>query len=358
LKDVEVMPQSTMLPPPAEALQPHVAARRDARALLAAAVDAFREGRAAPPPAPIGGPSDGQLNEQFVAYMYRRLDQAERGSLSKVGEMREQALALSRAGRQEEAEATMKLTRFFLSVAGLSPMGRAAADTLQHAAEGYLSYRRGDFAEGSRRMDAAVDATDRLADAWGENFFTSARRVHLLHNQMKVEVRRGAVADAVRLGAGILAYAGGSSAGPIPAALARTVSAMEPAIAHKFCNIIGAALAEALAGLPDDEARELLGLLDGVEPAGLAADARAWAWLPLKSAALADDPSGFLQAAAPFLRAGSTPAPVLWYAVALDVVRAARAVGAGDADGIAEIEAALATDPRVTKALQAAAREG
>jgi hypothetical protein len=131
---------------------------------------------------------------------------------------------------------------------------------------------------------------------------------------------------------------------------------MDPVVAHLYGNLVGATLAEALAGVPDAEAKELLGLVDGVEPAGPAAVARLWTWLPLKSAALADDPRAFLAAAAPFLRGGSRRVPVLWYAVALDVVRVAHRLGA--ADDVAEIEAALATDPRIPRSLQAAARPG
>lgn len=344
-----------MPPPPAAAPHSHAAERR---ALLARAVDAFRKGYAPAGAAPLAGATEGQLSEELREYMYARLVRSDHASLAEAGRIREHALALGRAGRQEEAEATMKLARSFLWVAGLSSLGRVASDTFQQAAESYLSYRRGDYADASARITAAVDATDRLAAAWGESFFTTGRRVHLLHNQVKLEARRGAMRDAVRLGAGILAYLAGSTAVPAVPALAPSASALDPVIAHRYSNFVGGTIAEVLAVVPDAEAKELLALLGGVEPVGPAAAARAWAWLPLKSAALAADPRAFLEAAAPFLRAGTRRAPVFFYAVALDVVRAARRLGAGAADDVAEIECVLGTDARVPRPLQVAAREG
>jgi hypothetical protein len=347
--------QSMTLSPLQGTFHSRDAERREARALFARAVEAFREGLTAAAPPPPPGPTDRQLNEELLAYVYGRLDRSDHASIAKVGSIREHALALGRAGQQQEAEAAMKLARFLLSAAGFSPLGRAAADTLHHAAEAYLSYRRGDFGDAGARMAASVAATDRLADAWGESFFTTARRVHLLHNQMKVEARRGAAREAVVLGAGILAHLAGSSAHAGLPALARPVPALEPSVADSFCEVVGVTLAEIFAAVPDAEARELLGLLADVTPARNRAAARVWAWLPLKSAAFADDPRGFLEGAVPFLRAGRGRAAVLWYAVALDVVRVARRVGAETtADGAAEIEAALGADPRVPKCIQAA----
>lgn len=355
---ITVMTQSTPVRPPAVAPHAPRAWQREAGTLLARALDAFHEGRTAAAP-PRAGLTDGQLNEELLAYVYGRLPATDHASLARLGGAREQALSLSRAGKQEEAEATMKLARFLLSVAGFSPLGRAAADTLHHAAEAYLSYRRGDFADANARMAASVAATDRLADAWGESLFTTARRVHLLHNQMKVEARRGARREAVTLGAGVLAHLAGCSSHPGIPTLARPASALDPVIAIGLCDTVAATVAEALVGIADAEAKELLGLFAGVVPHGAATEARAWGWLPVKSASLADDPRGFLEAAAPFLRAGRGRAPVLWYAVTLDVVRAARKLGPGAVpDGVAEIEAMLSTGPRVPTCMQAAARSG
>ena len=348
--------QPTLVRPPAGAPPLAGAERRDGRALLSRAVDAFREGGRAAAPAPPGQTNE-QINGELLAYVYASLTRADHPSVAKVAGICERALELGRAGRQEEAEATMKLARFFLSVAGFSTLGRAAADTLHQAAEAYLSYRGGDFGDASARLAAAVEATDRLADAWGESRFTTGRRVHLLHNLMKVEARRGASREAATLGAGILGHLVGSSAGPCLPVLARPAPALERAIADRFCDVVAATVAEVLAEVPDAEAKELLGLLAGVAPGETPTAARAWAWLPLKAAALDDDPRCFLEGAAPFLRAGRGRAPVLWYAVAFDVVRAARGRGAVPVpDAVAEIAAELNADPRVPKCMQAAAR--
>jgi hypothetical protein len=326
--------------------------------LLARAVEAFAEGRTARgTPAP-GGLTDAQLNEQLLAYVYENLPQADQQALGRVSGVRERALELGRAGEQKEAEGTMKMCRFLLSASRLSPLGRAAADTLQQAAESYLSYRRGDFADASARMTLAIEATDRLADAWGEGPFTTGRRIHLLHNLMRVDARRGAPREAMALGTGILANLAGESAGPSLAALDRPTPELEAVIAEGFFGVVAATAAEVLAMVPDAEAKELLAPLAGMASERSVAGTSSWSWIALKSAALAGEPRAFLEGAAPFLRAGRGRTPVLWYAVALDVLRAAHSLGMASMSGVAEIEAALRTEPRVPASLRPAAVAG
>jgi hypothetical protein len=320
-------------------------------------VEAFAEGRVAQGSSAPAGLTDAQINEQLLGYVYGNLPQPDRLALTRVSGVRDRALAMSRAGEQKEAEGAMKMSRFLLSASGLSPLGRAAADTLQQAAESYLSYRRGDFADASARMTLAIEATDRLADAWGESRFTTGRRIHLLHNLMRVEARRGAWREAMTLGTGILAHLAGASTGPRLPALDRPTPPMDAADARGFTGVVTATVAEVLASVPDAEARELLAPLAGVAHAAGGPAADGWGWISLKSAALAGDPRAFLEGAAPFLRAGRGRGPVLWYAVALDVLRAARPLGSASA-GVAEIEAALGTEPRVPACMRPVAGAG
>lgn len=345
------MVRPTAVPPPCGA------ERRELRVLLARAVDAWREGCAAPVPPSAHNKSDQQLNEELADYVSERLSRTDTTGLGRIGELRERALALARAGQTDEAEANMKAARFLLSVSNLSLLGRTAAETLQQAAEAFLAYRKGDFADAGARMEASLAATDLLADAWGESLFTTGRRIHLLHNRMKVEARRGAAREAMVLGGGILAHLTGSAAGLRLAALGRPAPLLEPAFADSFADLVAGTAAEVLAEAPESEARSLARFVAGIAPGERESAARAWAWLPLKRAALAGDPHGFLGGAAPFLRVGRGRAAALWYAVALDVVRAAQVPGLGATpDGLVEIAAELVGDPRVPKAIQAAAR--
>lgn len=331
--------------------------RPDAPALLSLAVEAFAEGRTRAGAPAAGGLTDMQLNEDLAAYVYGHLARPDQQALTRLREVRERALALGRAGEQVQADGTMKAARFLLSASAFSPLGRAAADTLQQAAESYLSYRRGDFADAGARMTLAIEATNRLGDAWGESRFTTGRRIHLLHNLMRVEARRGAWREAMTLGGGILAHIAGSATGPHLPALDRPGPALEPLVATGFFNVVAATAAEVLAAVPDAEAKELLAPLAGMVHAPGLTDSYGWGWIVLKSAALADDPRPFLVGAAPFLRAGRGRAPVLWYAVALDVLRAARGLGSAS-DGVADIQAALSTDPRVPACMRLVADAG
>lgn len=335
---------------PVPTLYPRRAGGPDARALLSLAVEAFAEGRTRTGGPPAGGLTDGQLNEELAAYVYGHLSNADQQALTRLRDVRERALELGRAGEQEAADRMMRTARFLLSASGFSPLGRAAADTLQHAAESYLSYRRGDFADASARMTRSIEATNRLADAWGESHFTAGRRIHLLHNLMRVEARRGAAREAMELGNGLLAHLAGSSTGPRLAALDRPAPALDPQVAAGFINVVAATAAEVLAAAPDAEAKEMLAPLAGMAHGASGTGAEGCRWIALKLAALAGDPRAFLEGAAPFLRAGRGRAPVLWYAVALDVLRAARTLGV--ASSAAEIEAALGTEPRVPSSMR------
>lgn len=329
--------------------------RAHAAEALARAFDAFRAGRDAPPPPPAPGPSDAQLEEELLSYVYGHLTPADRAALRRVGEYRETALASSRVGEQAVAEGTMKAARLVLGLAGLTPLARAAADTLQHAADAYLSYRAGRFDEAKARMEAAIRATDVLADAWGESRFTASRRIHLFHNIMRVDVRQGDPAAAMALGRPLLARLAGAPFDGALAALERDGPPIDAQVAVGFCNAIAASVAEALAPLSAAEAAALLG--DPLPPAANPAvrEAAGWGWLALKHAALADGPVRLLETAAPFLRAGPGRTPVLWCAAALELLRAAETLdAAGYADGISEIAAALAAARRLPQALQPA----
>lgn len=325
---------------------------------IARAVAAFREGHEAPPPRGGTGPSDADVEKQLSAYLHGRLTRADSIGLGRVGTYREQALTLARSGSMDEAEATMKAAGFVLATAGFSPLGRAAADTLQRAAESFLYYRRGEYAEAAARMSASIDATNRLAAAWGESPFSVGRRTHLLHNLMKVQLRAGNAREAMALGTGLLAHLGGMSASqPLGATGDETapVPALEAEIATNFCNLIAGTVAELLATVEHEEARRLLGRFDGTARGGSQPAGRAWEWLVLKSIAVAGDPARYLDAAVPFLRAGRGRAPLLWWAVVLDVVRAAGELDpTGTAEGVEELVEGLRNAPRLPDSLRPA----
>jgi hypothetical protein len=307
--------------------------------LLRRALDGFRAGRFAAPAPPAG--TDAWVAKRVKEHRTRRLSPADHAALQALAGPRDGALALARAGKLADAEVSMRLARFVLSVAALTREGRAVAESLHHAAEAYLLYRRGDFDGAYARMEAALRAT-RPLDAGDASGFAGARGIHLVHNMMKVEVRRGATREAMELGAKLLGHLGGTTCAEPLHPAASAWPRLDDHTASYFLASVTSTLAELLAPLPTALAAALL---ESLPP--LPEDvpySRGREWLALARAARADDLRPFLEGAAPFLREGRGEAPVLWYAVLLDLSRAQRALDPASA-AAAEIGAELSNAP-------------
>ena len=294
--------------------------------LVARATQAFREGRAAAWSMPALDAVQTQIERQVLA----RLTPADQIALAKLTAPRERALALARSGQHDAAAASMKVAGLLLTFARFSREGRAYAQTLHHAADSYLLFRTGHHAEARARMLAAIDATAQLGTWWGDSEFIACRRVHLAHNVMRVDVASGATGDATRLGAELLSVLGstgvtGSTSDP----RARLTAPTDARVAELFYNFVMETIAELLAALPASEAGAVVRSLSLTPPSADRRAWRGWTWLAIKAAALSDDPSHFLTAAEPFLRAGRQTTPSLWYAVALDLARVSAALNIG-----------------------------
>ena len=300
--------------------------------LLAHALEACREGAALSWTAAAPGPVHARSDPGGVpAPRLGPLPATDRSALARLEPQREQALARSRAGRTAEAENAMRGARVLLAFSGLSGPGRAYAETMQQAAESYLSYRRGDGADACARMEAAVTATDRLAGWWGESEFIVCRRMDLMHNLMRVDLRREALEDSMRMGARLLA----SLTGPEAAG----ATALDPRISATLANLVAGTVAELLAPLPPERARTLFALLGPSRGAGEGPSPRVAEWIELKEAILGDEPERFLARADSFLREGRGRTATLWYAVVLDLLRLTRDT---DAAGVLAVPFAAA----------------
>jgi hypothetical protein len=316
--------------------------RFSSEAVLDRILDAFTEGRAEEWTPPATGPTAERLGAEGQATLrLGRMTSADRSALLTLSAPREQALAFARLKQLENAERAMRLARLLLSLADLSKEGRAYADTMHRAAESYLLYQRHDYAAAFDRMVAALDATDRLAESWGNSPFIVCRRVDLAHNLMRVEMRRGAIGDAMERGTSLLRFVASA--------------ALDGRIASALFDLIIGTIAELVAPLPADQARTLLASLAWLQRLGTVPSRRAAEWLAIKTAALGDDPARFLEAALPFLRAGRGTTPVLWYAVALDLVRLHRTLVPDAApDALDRIVVELASAPRVPPCMRPA----
>src|SRR5215212_7831401 len=89
-------------------------------------------------------------------------------------------------------------------------------------------------------------------------------------------------------------------------------------------------IADALVPLSEVDVADALQELRRESVTGMVRTCRGSDWLAIKTAALEPTADGFLQLAIPFLAAGRLTTATLWYAVALDLVRAFRRDGQRD----------------------------
>jgi hypothetical protein len=327
--------------------------------LSARILDAFRAGRAVEwSPPPTGPTAERVETEEKTKLQLGRMTAGDRAAIVALSAPREQALALARVSRLDEADTHMSLARFLLSLSRLSPEGRAYASTMHEAAESYLAYQRRDYASAYSRMIASLEATDRLADSWGNTEFIVCRRVDLAHNLMRVEMRRGATRDAMRRGTGLLQFVCRASAKSRHVESGEVTDAsLHAFIATALFDLVMGTIAELVAPLPAHEARAVLSSLDWLQAPNAAPSPRAVEWLAIKNAALGADPERFVDAALPFLKAGRGKTATLWYAVALDLARLIETLDpVAGADALDEIAAELSTASRVPVSMRMSPR--
>ena len=270
------------------------------------------------------------LEEEVQGEMLGRLAPGDRGSLETVAAHREEALRLARSGRLDEATTSLRVSRFVLSLSSFSPTGRIVAETLHEAAESYLAYRRGAYDQALARMRASIDATLRLEAAWQEPGAMAGRWVHLTHNLMRVEARRGAHEEAIAVGARLLGYLAGAPAAMTAGSDPPRRAPLDPILVDFFLIAVMDTVAEVLASLPADRASALLPPLRRAHDSAGPAQHPAWRWLAVRAAFLDGDPELFLSRAEPLLLARDAMSPTLWYAVLADLVRIAGQYGADD----------------------------
>ena len=287
------------------------------RALLDSAVAAFHSGIAQP----SKSKSLAKIREAAKGLHMPPLRALDRVTLARISVHSEKALSLARSGDLDEAATAMNAARLLMSLAHFSPNAEAVAQTSHYAAISYLSYRRGDYARARDEMVRALRATDRISRLTGDNPLLAARRVHLVHNIMRVDVAARLIADALQLGFAILRYLAGGPAewpsdhGPGP----QGMPDLPLALYHS--NRIVETIAEAVEASPDQERiiayhSEIKRLTNCPQPPS----PRAWSWLSLKRWQIEGRTEEFVGKAAEFLSKGSGATPTLWYAVALDVL--------------------------------------
>lgn len=285
--------------------------------LLHSAVEAFHTGIAA---RTTQTASLDEVDEAAKGLHLAPLDASDRVTLRRISWYRERALSLARSGDLDEADKVMNATRVLISLAPFSANAQPYARTAFFAAASYLSYCRGEYARARGEMVDALRETNRIADLIGDTAALSARRVHLVHNVMKVDAASGAAGDVLRIGFPLLRYlAEGPGVWP-PGCGPGPETRPDPHIAEYQSNRIVETIAEAAESHSGRECRafcvETKRLADCRQPPSR----RSWAWLRLKRWQFEGRAEEFLKGAASFLIAGPGAAPKLWFAVALDVL--------------------------------------
>lgn len=176
--------------------------------LVVRAIVAYKAGLA------LGRPAATNLERRFnaahVLEMSKRLPLDAIATLLKASHVREQGLALARAGELASATTTLDEARAIYVPASLSLEARAVADTFQLAADAYLQYRRDEHERAITSLRAALGLCSTLKDEYG--YRVEVRRVHLARNIVRVQTASGNYGEALRLAYSLLHYLEGHGA--------------------------------------------------------------------------------------------------------------------------------------------------
>jgi hypothetical protein len=144
------------------------------------------------------------FNTRLAEIVAERLDVCDRAGVEVVLAEGEAALNLTRRGLSDEAAAGFQAARRRLALAPLGRTARWLAESLLCAQEAYFEYRHGRFDRALARLSAAY-RRDLLLERAGFAVL-AIHRVQLANNRMRLERRRGRLAEALALGSELLHY--------------------------------------------------------------------------------------------------------------------------------------------------------
>lgn len=316
--------------------------RSTSRTAVQRILDAFFAGHERPWSWPTNGPTATRVAAETKRTLRMGpLAPADRATLASLSEPRERGLAYARANELTQAADSMRASRLLLALARLSPAGRAYAETMQSAAESYVSYQRRDYDAAFAQMRAALDATNHLAVEWGECEFIVCRRIDLGHNLMRVDMRRGALPSAVARGITLLG------------ATLAAIDQLGAYVTGLLCELVASTLAELAALLSTDDARRILAPFFSRFVTRSLPSSRTEAWIALEYALLEDPTRLDIAAVEAFLGDGRERTPALWYGIALHVAGACEMLDAHDGEDAADtIFAVLASAERVPDSIR------
>jgi hypothetical protein len=269
---------------------------------------------------------DVTYDARLTIEMARRLSLTEITNLGHATELREQGLALARAGNLPGGSELIAASRHQFEHAELSPEALLLAEWFQMPAEAYVQYRCGDTVLAEESLMRAIEFCVRLRTDYG--YRVELRRIHLTCNVVRVRDQGGRPLEALELGHHLIDYIQGvSEAWPWPSiavvdpdALALDVRlAIMDQVLGTIGRILSTARPDAVALLGIADAR---GWLRGEE--GHEKIERARIWLFARSSAVRGDWDSFLQYAAVFFAEPSGRLRIAWHELTGDLVTVGR----------------------------------
>ena len=319
---------------------------------LASAMMAARTGWALPPRM---GP--GATGELFMQRMQARIaEKLQPDRLARFIAMRDavrDAVRLSRGGDQRAAGSALEACAARLPGFANDPELDDLARLWLDQAWAYFDVRRGDPAAAEARLRRAMDSDTRLEQVHGYDLMHIGR-IHTVQLWLRVQVAGGAQGAALDGANAILAYVNGfggdlpmgtgwskEAASRIPADLA---AAMTRRVASEVGTILG--------GLDRKHCARALERLPALERLAPEVHDEVTDWVRIKRAWADGRTDDFLTRAIPYLAAGRRET-CLWYAVLVDLGRAARALRPNAARIFcAEVAARAGEDPAVPRRLR------
>jgi len=278
--------------------------------------------------------------------------------VSQCFEISEQGLLAARKGDLTAAESFLRGAELFLHTKQLSRESFLLGDSFFEAASAYFDYRRKDFDAAITCVHKALSNDLILEGEYGYAIL-HLHRIQLVHNLMRIDIRRAFIKEALNTGFFLLDYMEGKSA--TLSALTFWDSSCLIALPSELVNTmflqITMEIALALAG---NEALSTQVLFAGAQShtqPGVADSCllspQSHAWLKAKQALIADDLEGFFEEAAKSLSDGPGNASWLWYAFVADLFSLCRKLDLPEAH---LIRRSIARDARLWKGIPASWR--
>jgi tetratricopeptide (TPR) repeat protein len=264
-----------------------------------------------------------EYNTRYILQIARSMSLPEITALLRASAIREKGLALIKAGDATKGAEFLREARRIFSEAALSKEAFVSADSFQYAAEAYLEYKKGDYAQAEASLLQAIILCHVLRDRYEHQ--VEVRRIHLARNIVRVKSLVGNREEALRMASLLVGYVEGDRT-QWPLRELSMTAAPDPLLAKERWALMDQVLGEIamLATRRVPTSHELLSgsagwlFLSGSKAAG--EFARVHAWLAARRASIEGDARGFLTHGIIFFAEGANYLRRAWRELSLDLM--------------------------------------